>query len=542
MLSRPPTSFLAIVFASLSVAHALNLDIRVRSTFSQHALYARDNNSIIPVANTRNAEYIANITLGGREIPVLLDTGSSDLWVTGQVPNTTDLGKSVSVSYAVGQASGDVNAADLVFAGYQVSQQAYLLVNDTASFSVNIESEGFEGLIGLGPNSGSVILDKLDSDSGNSILNRIFSQNTTSANYLTLLLGRESPVNQSFTGQLTISEIVPGFEQIEQMPKLTVETVERLTDEDQHWQTYTDANGVIGPDGQPIAVDSIVPKAPDNQLIVVFDSGYTLPQVPRAMSDMIYGRVQGAQYDETAGVWLVPCDQLLNLSFMFGGVEYPIHPLDLVSSDFNMVDATGNPICVGTFQPITTAFSLLGEYDIILGMAFLRNTYTLFDYGDWVEESSNDREDPYIQLLSITNKTQAHEEFVQVRMNGVDTSNSTSEQLLPVSEMQHSPVSAAEKKQMYEEEVLSRWPEILVGCLAFVLIVIGIITWRCCVARRRRRARQAQQAAAMGINAKASPDQPTYKIISAQSSNVDMHEMSMKSPYDSPYEYKANEV
>ncbi len=35
--------------------------------------------------------------------------------------------------------------------------------------------------------------------------------------------------------------------------------------------------------------------------------------------------------------------------------------------------------------------------------------------------------------------------------------------------------------------VLSRWPYIFVGCLVFVLICIGLITWRCCVARRRRR-------------------------------------------------------
>ena len=225
-----------------------------------------------------------------------------------------------------------------------------MLVKDTSSFSLDIKSQGFEGLIGLGPNTGSVILDKLDNDSGNSVLNRIFSQNTTTANYLTLLLGRESPINQTFTGQLTISEIVPGFEAIEKMPKLTVETVHKLTDEDQHWQTYTDAFGLIGPDGQPINVDSIVPKSPDNQLVVVFDSGYTLPQVPRAVSDAIYGRVQGAQYNEQMGVWTVPCTQLLNLSFKFGGVEYPVHPLDLVSSDFNMIDATGNPICVGTVR------------------------------------------------------------------------------------------------------------------------------------------------------------------------------------------------
>ena len=39
-------------------------------------LAARANGqNTVPVANTHNSEYIANITLGGREIPVLLDTG-----------------------------------------------------------------------------------------------------------------------------------------------------------------------------------------------------------------------------------------------------------------------------------------------------------------------------------------------------------------------------------------------------------------------------------------------------------------------------------
>ena len=55
---------------------------------------------------------------------------------------------------------------------------------------MDIESQGFEGLIGLGPNTGSTILDKVDDDSGNRVLDRVFSQNTTSANYLTILLDR----------------------------------------------------------------------------------------------------------------------------------------------------------------------------------------------------------------------------------------------------------------------------------------------------------------------------------------------------------------
>ena len=230
---------------------------------------------------------------------------------------------------------------------YLYSLHHVVLVEDTSSFSLDIKAQGFEGLIGLGPNTGSVILDKLDNDSGNSVLNRIFSQNTTSSNYLSIMLDRKSRVNQTFTGQLTISETVSGYEKILDMPKLQVNEVHKLTDEDQHWQTITDQFGVIGPDGQPIKVKSIVPSAPKNKLVAVFDSGYTLPQVPRAMSDAIYGRVQGAEYNEQLGSWIVPCAQYLNISFMFGGNEYPIHPLDVSSSDFNVVDSKGNPACLG---------------------------------------------------------------------------------------------------------------------------------------------------------------------------------------------------
>ncbi|TBU23206.1 aspartic peptidase A1 [Dichomitus squalens] len=465
--------------------HALTFDVHVRRR--ANALTARDISHITPVANTHNSEYIANITLGGRQIPVLLDTGSSDLWVTGSVPNSKDVGKSVSLSYAVGKAAGDIYTADLQFANYTVTDQAFLLVQDTSSFSVDISSQGYEGLIGLGPNTGSVIRDKIDDATGDSVLDRIFTQNTTNANYLTVLLNREGDPTSPATGQLTISETLPQYPNITSMPKLPVTKVHKLTDEDQHWQVLTDVNGVIGPDGQPIQIDSIVPSAPDGQLVAVFDSGFTLPQVPRAMSDAIYGRVQGAEYNEASQVWTVPCDQLINLTIKFGGIEYPIHPLDVSSSDFDMVDSTGNPVCVGTFQPITSAFSLLGEYDIILGMAFMRNTYTLFDYGNFMENTAADRGDPFIQLLPLTDVNAAHKDFVQVRLNGVDTTGNSAHALLPASQMKHSPISEAEKKKQYEEMILSRWPYIFVGCLAFVLIVVGLVVWRCCVIRRKKR-------------------------------------------------------
>ncbi|KAH8109296.1 acid protease [Phellopilus nigrolimitatus] len=422
----------------------------------------------------------------------MLDTGSSDLWVTGSVPNSQDSKKSVTLEYAVGQAAGDIYYADLTFGNFTVSDQAFLMVQNTSSFSTNITAQGYNGLIGLGPNTGSLIREKLDRDDfmDDAVLDRIFQANKTSQNYISFMIDRANDPGETLKGQFTISELAPGYESIASQPKLDVVTVPGLTDRDQHWQMYSDVDGVIGPDGQPIVYKSIVPKAPTGQLVAVIDSGFTLPQVPRSVSDAIYGRVQGAAWNANNQVWTIPCTQMLNISFKFGGVEYPIHPLDTSSSDFGLTDSSGNAVCVGTFQPITSAFSLLGEYDLILGMAFLRNTYTLIDLGNFVEGSSKDAQNPFVQMLSVTDLTNAHADFVKVRMNGVDTTGAASQQLVPVAQGQHSPESSEEKKAHLAEKVLSRWPYILFGSLVLFFGLVGLCVWRCCC-RKRIAARKA---------------------------------------------------
>jgi hypothetical protein len=91
-----------------------------------------------------------------------------------------------------------------------------------------------------------------------------------------------------------------------------------------------------------------------------------------------------------------------------------------------------------------------------------------------------------MQLLPLTDVNTAHNDFVQARLHGQDTTGSPSKALLPASQCQHSPESAEEKKQHYEEMVISRWPYILAGCLLFLILAIGLIVWRCCCRRRRR--------------------------------------------------------
>ena len=157
---------------------------------------------------------------------------------------------------------------------------------------------------------------------------------------------------------LTIDEVLPQYSNVTSYTKLAVDKVHRLTDADQHWQVLTDTNGIIGPDGNTITLDSIVPSAPNGQLVGVLDTGFTLTQVPRYVSDAIYGRVPGAVYDTKSQFWTVPCDSLINVSFKFGGVEIPIHPLDTAMSEFNYKDASGNVKCVGSVSlPLIASFN-----------------------------------------------------------------------------------------------------------------------------------------------------------------------------------------
>ena len=152
---------------------------------------------------------------------------------------------------------------------------------------------------------------------------------------------------------------------------------------------------------------------------------------------------------------------------------------------------------------------MLGHYDMILGMNarkyhflivmqklilfflrhVVRNFYTVFDYGNFIEDSSNDRGDPYIQVLSMTNTTTALADFVKVRLNGQDTTGSPSNTLLPASQESHSPISASEKKQHIEGAIARNWPYIFLGCLAFVLALLGCSVYACCRRRRRKGAR-----------------------------------------------------
>lgn len=122
---------------------------------------------------------------------------------------------------------------------------------------------------------------------------------------------------------------------------------------DQHLQIPLDPNGIIGPDGKAIPTQTLVEQTENrDQMTVVLDSGFMLPQLPRfellssilsyrwrplnffdrSIVDGIYGRFRDSEFHEVSGiggVYMLPCEQDVNITLVFSGKSNPMHPLDM---------------------------------------------------------------------------------------------------------------------------------------------------------------------------------------------------------------------
>jgi hypothetical protein len=110
-------------------------------------------------------------------------------------------------------------------------------------------------------------------------------QDTSTPNYLTVLLGRKGDPTDIFAGDLSIGEPLESFESILQQPKLAVTVVPVREAGDQHFQLLLDADGIIGPDGKPISVSTEVDETSNKkQTTAIVDTGFSLSQVPKSVS------------------------------------------------------------------------------------------------------------------------------------------------------------------------------------------------------------------------------------------------------------------
>jgi saccharopepsin len=191
----------------------------------------------------------------------------------------------------------------------QVVNQSFLdvsVVNNPAL------SYGAQGMLGLGFTSLSNIdhlLNQTGSSAGRSFLFNAFSLNPQEPNFISFLLSRSSDdrLEDQVNGAITISEYVPEYQQIEQTPAISTWPTQNPT----RWSVLLEAVHV---GAKPVKVASNISNAPVNRAVVLLDTGTSYTYAPPEVCEAIYGGVPGAQYDSTAQLWLIPCDQEVDVA------------------------------------------------------------------------------------------------------------------------------------------------------------------------------------------------------------------------------------
>jgi hypothetical protein len=75
---------------------------------------------------------------------------------------------------------------------------------------------------------------------------------------------------------------------------------------------------------------------------------------------------------QNLGLWTVPCDAEINVTWTFGGKDIPVHPLDIVGPSSFTTPGTPDPNdhnCYGLWTPQDTLLQQFGV-DAIFGMPF----------------------------------------------------------------------------------------------------------------------------------------------------------------------------
>lgn len=331
----------------------------------------------IPITDEQNdSSYSGEITIGtpSQTFQVILDTGSSDLWVvspscTGCTGTPTfDTSKSstfqsssssVQINYGSGSVKGTVAADTVSFAGFTLSTQKILVATSVVD---NLLAPAVSGILGLG-------FETISSLDVPPFWQALYNANVLAEPlfgfYLQRWITYSTVLNSAPGGTLTLggtnSSFYTGEIEYINMPSGATPS---------YWLQQIST----------ITVQGKALQIPTNQGLAAIDTGTTLIGAPSALVSKIYSAVPGSkpltgQYE---GMYAFPCTTTVSVSISFGGTDWPISPDDMNLGAVGTI-SNGVQMCVGGIFDIgSTVGSGAGAPAWIVGDTFLKNVYSVY--------------------------------------------------------------------------------------------------------------------------------------------------------------------
>ncbi|KAJ1306212.1 hypothetical protein OPQ81_010920 [Rhizoctonia solani] len=378
------------------------------------------------LTNRENNIYTTTVQVKGKDVVLQVDTGSSDTWMYATASTQGLFSDAliyqdlpITLSYGRGQVAGYVSQMTMSLAGYTVQNQSFLYVMQERDMGL-IEAQLTQGLLGLGFDTLSSIAGTVSQLTGQSwgrtILSNIFISDPSTPNHIAFRLDRHEDGNNTDIGAFDIGTFAAGFESVNNTAEIPI--FSSNAQQNIYWNVLVDSVTLNGKAQTLISTVNRGTKTPPaGKVSAVLDTGYSLPQVSPELAHAIYSAMGGVLLDDgTNTTYVVPCMAEAQLVFNIGGHTIPIHPLDLTQVQ-TVTTTMGNnfTVCINAYQPFSSNAGG-GEVDYILGDAFLRNVYSVYDYGDFIQGFSGlTQGKPYMKLLPLTDPTAASAEFKTAR-------------------------------------------------------------------------------------------------------------------------------
>lgn len=315
----------------------------------------------VPLTNFMNAQYFADIQIGtpGQTFSVVMDTGSSNLWVPStrcssiacyfhrrfdRTKSTTyeNNGTKFELHYGSGSLEAMIAKDTLQVGNLQIKNQ--LFGESTKENSLAFIAGRFDGILGLGYSSIAVL--GIDPPFYN-----MFNQGLIKEKLFAAWLGDTN--RDSEGGEITFG----GLDENHYEGEITWSPVVRKA----YWE--------VDLEGFNLGNTSFINSAKT----AIIDTGTTLLVVPTEDSDRINNIIGGKK--NWQGQYTVDCntlDSLPDITFTFGGKDFVLSAHDYI------LELGGS--CVSGFMGLDIP-EPAGPL-IIIGDIFMRRYYTIYDYGN----------------------------------------------------------------------------------------------------------------------------------------------------------------